>query len=109
MLTPSIGVCGDAVDRLRLRQAGRFEHGRRDVDHVVELAADLALGLDARRASWTTSGLRVPPKLAATCLVHVNGVLPATAQPAAIVREGLGPAPLVDVLEHVGHRLRRRR
>ena len=27
--------------------------------------------------------LRVPPKLEATCLVQVNGVSPATAQPAA--------------------------
>ena len=32
----------DAVHRRRLGQPGRLEHGRRDVDHVVELAAHLA-------------------------------------------------------------------
>ena len=39
----------DAVNRRRLGQAGRLEHRRRDVDHVVELAAHLALGRDALR------------------------------------------------------------
>jgi hypothetical protein len=28
--------------------------------------------------------LRVPPKFDATCFVHMNGVSPATAQPAAM-------------------------
>ncbi len=37
-----------------------------------------------RLGQLTTSGLRVPPKLPATCFVHMNGVLPATAQPAAM-------------------------
>ena len=32
----------DAVDRVGLRNAGRFEDGRHDVDDVVELAADAA-------------------------------------------------------------------
>ena len=90
MLTPSIGVCVDAVDRLRLRQARRFEHGRRDVDHVLELAADLALGLDPV-GPVHDQRLRVPPKLEATCLVHMNGVLPATAQPAAMCGKVSGP------------------
>ena len=43
MLTPSIGVCGDAVDALRLGQAGGFQDGGSDVDDVVPLRADLVL------------------------------------------------------------------
>ena len=39
----------DAVHERRLGQPGGVEHGRRDVDHVVELVADLALGLDPVR------------------------------------------------------------
>ena len=35
-----------------------------------------------RFGQYTISPLRVPPKLDATCLVHMNGVSPATAQPA---------------------------
>ena len=38
-----------AVHRDRLGQSRRLEDGRRDVDDVVELRADLALGLDALR------------------------------------------------------------
>ena len=37
-----------------------------------------------RLGQWTTMPLRVPPKLEATCFVQVNGVSPATAQPAAM-------------------------
>ena len=37
----------DAVDDRGLGQPGGIEHRRRDVDHVVELRADLALGRDA--------------------------------------------------------------
>ena len=36
----------DAVDRIGLRDAGRFEDGRHDVDDVMELAADAAHVLD---------------------------------------------------------------
>ena len=39
----------DPVHRLRLGQAGCLEHRGSNVDHVVELAADLALRLDALR------------------------------------------------------------
>ena len=46
MLTPSIGFCCDAVHDLRLVDAGRFQDGRRDVNDVMELGPQLALGLD---------------------------------------------------------------
>ena len=39
----------DAVHEGRLTEAGRLEDGRRDVDDVVELVPDLALGVDATR------------------------------------------------------------
>ena len=51
MLTPSIGLLGDPVDHGRLGQAGGLEHGGRDVDHVVELRADLPAGGEADVAS----------------------------------------------------------
>src|SRR5882762_11121656 len=37
----------DSVDENRLGQAGQFENGRRDVNYVSELAADLAFPLDS--------------------------------------------------------------
>lgn len=37
----------DAIDEHGLGQARYFEQGRRDVDHVMELAANLTLGIDA--------------------------------------------------------------
>ena len=49
MLTPSIGLCGDAVDHRGLWQADRVQDGRGDVDDVVVLAADLALRGDPLR------------------------------------------------------------
>jgi hypothetical protein len=36
-----------AVDQVGAGSSGRFENRRRDVDHVMELRADLALRLDA--------------------------------------------------------------
>ena len=60
----------DAVDEGRVRQAGGVEDGRGDVDHVAELAADLALGLDPG-GQWTIVPLRVPPQWEPTCLVHL--------------------------------------
>ena len=104
MLTPSIGVCDHAVDRLRLRDVRRFEHGRRDVDDVLELAADLALGLDARRPAddqRVARAAEVGGHLLGPHERRVAGHRPARRH----VREGLGAAPLVDVLEHVGHGL----
>ena len=40
---------------------------------------------------WTTIPLRVPPKWEATCLVHWNGVLPASAQPMEKCGKVIGP------------------
>ena len=48
MLTPSIGRCATPLTDDRLREAGRLEDRRHDVDHVVELVADAARVLDAR-------------------------------------------------------------
>ena len=72
----------DAVDELRVRQAGGLEHGRGDVDHVVELVrisplAAMPLG------QCTIVPLRVPPQCEATCLVYWYGVSMACAQPTA--------------------------
>ena len=65
------------------RKAGGLEQGRRDVDHVVEVRADLAARLDARRASGRSVPFRVPPQCDATCFVHWYGVSIACAQPTA--------------------------
>ena len=43
---PFHGALLDAVDRIGLRNAGRFEDGRSDVDDVMELAADAAHVVD---------------------------------------------------------------
>ena len=40
---------------------------------------------------WTTSGLRVPPKWLATCLVHWNGASIAHAQPTGTCGSLVGP------------------
>ena len=50
-----------AVDDGRMRQAGGLEDGRRDVDHVMELAADLALRLDAVRPVHDRAVARAAP------------------------------------------------
>jgi len=39
MLTPFDGALLDAIDRIGRGNAGRFEDGRHDVDHVGKLAA----------------------------------------------------------------------
>ena len=69
MLTPSQRLLLDAVHERRLRQPGRLEHGRGDVDHVGELRADLAVRLDPRRPV-DDRAVRVPPQCEATCFVH---------------------------------------
>ena len=82
MLTPSQRPLLDAVDEGRLGQPGGLEHGRRDVDDVVELGRISPL-------AWMPVGqctmvpLRVPPQCEATCLVHWYGVSIAWAQPTA--------------------------
>src|SRR5215472_121527 len=37
----------DSIDGVWFGQLSRFENGRRDIDHMMELMAHLALGLDA--------------------------------------------------------------
>ena len=44
----------------------------------------------------------MPPKLEATCLVHMKGVLPATAQPAAMCGKVSGPPHLSMFLSMSG-------
>ena len=51
---------------------------------------------------WTTSGLRVPPKWLATCLVHWNGVSIAHAQATGTCGSVLRPADQIDPLDDVG-------
>ena len=51
----------DAVDDRRMRQARGLEDRRRDVDDVMELAADLALGLDAVRPVHDRAVARAAP------------------------------------------------
>ena len=46
MLTPSIGFCLMPLIVVGLRNAGRFEDGRHDIDDVMELAADAARVVD---------------------------------------------------------------
>ena len=48
---PRCGFCCTPLTNVGSGSPRSFEDGRRDVDHVVELVADLATGLDARRAS----------------------------------------------------------
>ena len=93
-----------AVDLPGLGQAGGFEDGRRDIDHVVELGAQLALGLDALRPvdGHTDLGAAVVRRdLLGPLVGGVEGHRPAGGH----VRVGLGPAPFVQLLEHVRDRL----
>ena len=76
------GALGDAVHVGGLRDAGRREHRRRDVDDVAELGAHLA-ARPIPVGQWTIVPLRVPPQWDATCLVHWYGVPVACAQPTA--------------------------
>ena len=58
-----------AVDDRRMRQPGRFEDRRSDVDHMMELAAHLAFRLNAVRPVHDRAVARAP-QCDATCLVH---------------------------------------
>ena len=59
-----------------------------------------------RLGQWITIPLRVPPKFEATCFVHVNGVSPATAHPAAMWGYVSGPPEVVVVFQNVLRRSR---
>ena len=98
MLTPSIGVCWTPFTDRRLGQAGRLEDGRRDVDDVVELRADLALGLDALRPVDDRAVAGAAPvrgDLLGPLVGRVHRVRPAD----GVVVVGLGPAELVEPLD----------
>ena len=58
---------------------------------------------------WTTMPLRVPPKLDATCLVHVERRVEGHRPARRHVRVGLGRSPLVQHLQQVRHLLLARR
>ena len=83
MLTPSIGSCTVPFTL--------FGSGRLAASSTVgatsitwwncERTSPFAV---TRFGQYTTMPLRVPPKFDATCFVHMNGVSPATAQPAAM-------------------------
>ena len=79
-----------------MRQAGGFEDRRRDVDHVVELAADLALGLDPVGPVHDRAVARAAPvrrDLLGPLVGRVHRVRPAH----RVVVVGLRPAELVDL------------
>ena len=95
MLTPSIGSCWTPFTEDRLGQARRLEDRRRDVDHVVELRADLALGLDPLRPVDDGAVARAAPvrgDLLGPLVGRVHGVRPAH----GVVVVGLRPAELVE-------------
>ena len=70
MLTPCSGSCATPLHRGRVGQPGGLEHGRGDVDDVVELVCGRCPAFAIPGGQWTTVALRVPPQCDATCLVH---------------------------------------
>ena len=108
MLTPSIGVC-----TIPLTVFGSGSPAASSTVGAMSTTcwnwlriSPLAL---MRAGQLTTSGLRVPPKFGGDLLGPHEGRVAGHGPARRHVREGLGPAPLVDVLQHVGHRLVRRR
>ena len=100
-------LLGDAVDDRRLGQSGGFEHGRGDVDHVVELRADLAARCDAARPVDDRAVARSAPvrgDLLRPLVGRVHRVRPADRE--VVVR--LRCAEVVDARGHELGRLERR-
>ena len=94
----------DAVDPLRLRQPGALQDRRDDVDEMMELPADAALVLDARRPG-DHGGRAVAPArdhLLAVGERRGGGVGPG----GRIAAVRLRAAEVVDVLRQVFERLR---
>ena len=93
MLVPSIGVCTTPLTLLGC--------GKPAASRIVG-ATSMTCENWLRRpplslmpfGQWMTMPLRVPPKSEATCLVQVNGVSKATAQPAAMCGKVSGPPHL---------------
>ena len=97
MLTPSIGALLDAVDEDRLGETGDLENGRRDVDHMMELGADLALAFDSLgpvHNGAVAGAAEVRGDLLGPLVGRVHGVRPAH----RVVVVGLDPAELVESL-----------
>ena len=95
MLTPSMGLCCDAIDRDRLRQSCRFQKRGSDVDDVVELRAELALAFDPLGPVHDGAVARSAPvrgDLLGPLVRRVHGVRPAH----RVVIVGLRPAELVE-------------
>ncbi len=101
MLTPSIGVCTTpfTVFGSGIPAASSTVGAMSTTCWNWLRISPLAL---IRFGQLITSGLRVPPKFEATCLVHMNGVLPATAHPAAMCGNVSGPPHLSMLLSMVG-------
>ena len=86
----------DAVDDRRMRQPGGLEDRRGDVDDVMELAADLALGLDAVGPVHDRAVAGAAPvrrHLLGPLVGRVHRVGPAH----RVVVVGVGPAEVVDL------------
>ena len=95
MLTPSIGVCCTPLTNSGCGQARRLEDRRRDVDHVMELRADLALRLDALgpvHDRAVAGAAEVRSDLLGPLVRRVHRVRPAH----RVVVVGLGAAELVE-------------
>ena len=95
MLTPCSGVCMTPSTNCRLRQAGGLEHRRCDVDHVRELVAELALGLDPARPVHDRAVAGAAPvrgDLLRPLVRRAQRVRPAD----GVVVVGVRPAELVD-------------
>ncbi len=99
---PFHGFLGHAVHGERLRQPGRFEHGGRDVDHVVKLRTQAAVIADPgrpRHHQAVAGAAEVARHLLHPLERRRSGPAPAN----RIVMLVLGAADLVDVRQHRRH------
>lgn len=99
-LDPLDGFLRHTVHRRRLRDPGRTEHRRSHVDHVGELVADLALGLDAAGPVDDHAGPGPAPVARDLRGPLVGGVHRVRPPHGVVVEEAIGP-DLVDVGEHL--------
>ncbi len=86
----------DPVDEDRLRQARHFQDGGRDVDHVMELAANFSLGLDSPGPVHDRAVAGAAPvrgHLLGPLIGRIHGMRPAH----RIVVVRFDPAELVEV------------
>ena len=107
MLTPSIGCWATPLTAVGCGQPGGFEHGGGDVDHVVELRANLAARGDPARPVDDRAVARSAPvrgDLLRPLVGRVHRVRPADRE----VVVGLRRAEVVDARGHELGRLERR-